>query len=259
MSREIFVSNKQSEAMHGTLQSDYAKKMVIICHGLADTESNPVLVALCEALERENISSFRFSFSGNGKSEGVFIDSTYHKERDDLQEVLVDFMEKGVKEFCLVGHSMGGGVVKVVAANNDAVKALVCLAGVSKAGGFEKRFPELMKQINERGQGFLWQERYGDRFPITMKYIDSAATIPLEQAAINIHCPVLCVQGDGDRKDRATETREWLSHLPNDAKSLFIILPGVDHFFNRFEQESKAEEGKKLLLNTVIPWVQSNF
>ena len=78
----------------------------------------------------------RFDFSGNGESEGTFEDSTYHKEVEDLKEVMQYFKNKGVKEFCLVGHSMGGAVaIELASKRTNLVGQLILAEANLWAGG----------------------------------------------------------------------------------------------------------------------------
>ena len=97
----------------------------------------------------------KFNFSHNGGSVEQPIDfpdleafghNNYTKELDDLSQVL-DWVETTYSEhpyidasnITLVGHSRGGGIVTLKAAEDSRVKTLVSLAGVSD---FKSRFPK---------------------------------------------------------------------------------------------------------------------
>ncbi|MGB1521387.1 MAG: alpha/beta hydrolase, partial [Limisphaerales bacterium] len=52
-----------------------ARGLVILGHGVTGNKDRPLLIALAEALEASGFSVLRFSFSGNGLSEGHVVDS----------------------------------------------------------------------------------------------------------------------------------------------------------------------------------------
>jgi len=241
------IKNKEGEDLIGEFEGNPKDKLTIICHGLADTKDNPTFVRIAKELAP----SFRFDFSGNGESEGYFTESTYHKEVEDLKAVLAYFKNEGIQEFCLVGHSMGGGVVQIVG-QDECVKAIITLAGVSKADSFKDKFPEIVEAVTNGEPAFFFGK---EQYPVTKAYIDSANTIDIMAAAPNVHAHVLAIQGGDDSTIRAEQTKEWLEKVPGD--TMFVELPGLDHRFNRLKPN--AAESLELLLSVIIPWVQTNF
>lgn len=243
------IKNAGDELLVGELEGTPKDKLTIICHGLCDSKDNPTFVRVAEELKP----SFRFDFSGNGESEGYFTESTYHKGVEDLRAVIAHFKKQGVKEFCLVGHSMGGGVIQVVA-QDEAVKAIVSLAGVSKADSFKDKFPALIAAIENGEPAFFFGK---EKYPVTQKYIDSANTIDIMSAAPNVHAAALAIQGSEDASTRAEHSKEWLEAMPDDTTSMFVELPGLDHKFNRTKEN--AEESLQLLIDVLKPWWESHF
>lgn len=246
---KLTIKNKEGEALAGILEGEVKDKLIIVCHGLGSRKDSSILVRLAQELQP----SFRFDFSGNGDSEGKFEESTYHKQVEELKTVLEHYKAEGVKEFCLIAHSMGAGVSHIVA-QDPQVKAFVALAGVCKADIFAEKFPALVKEIQEKGRSMLFGK---EECPMTQKYLDSAATINIMASAPNVHASVLCVQGGDDILIRKQNTKEWLSQLPQDTHSMFIELPGIDHQFNK--HKPNAKESLQLLVDVVKPWVEKHF
>ena len=60
----------------------------VIGHGVTANKDRPFVVALAEGLARAGIAALRFSFAGNGESEGEFVDSSPTTEAVDLGAVL---------------------------------------------------------------------------------------------------------------------------------------------------------------------------
>ena len=84
------IRNSQGENLDYTFHegADHASRLVVIGHGVTGNKDRPFVVALAESLANDGIPVLRFSFSGNGESEGRFVDSTITKEVADLGSVL---------------------------------------------------------------------------------------------------------------------------------------------------------------------------
>src|SRR5688572_12986102 len=104
-----------------------ARELVVIGHGVTGNKDRPFVVALAEGLAKAGIPSLRFSFSGNGTSQGKFTESTITREVADLGSVIDAIAER---QICYVGHSMGGAVGVLRAAQDQRIRALVSLAGM---------------------------------------------------------------------------------------------------------------------------------
>ncbi len=115
---------------------DSERKFVIVGHGVTSHHDRPYLVHLCDALAVVGIASIRFSFAGNGQSGGRFADCCISKEVADLGAV-IDAVGEG--RIGYIGHSMGGAVGVMRAAEDDRLRALVSLAGMTEVDGFMQR------------------------------------------------------------------------------------------------------------------------
>ena len=115
---------------------DADRKVVIVGHGVTSHHDRPYLTQLCDALSVAGLASLRFSFSGNGDSEGRFVDSCISKEVADLGAV-IDALEGWSVAY--MGHSMGGAVGVMRAAVDERMGALVSLAGMTEVHGFMQR------------------------------------------------------------------------------------------------------------------------
>ena len=101
------IRNQQGEkidySVHaGESRSDF---IAIVGHGVTGNKDRPFILALAEGLEAAGVPTLRMSFTGNGDSEGQFVDCTISKETEDLGSV-IDAVEE--RKICYIGHSMGG-------------------------------------------------------------------------------------------------------------------------------------------------------
>ena len=99
------IRNKSGEKLDYAFHSGNPerKHIVVLGHGVTGNKDRPFLVALSHALEAEGFNVLRFSFAGNGDSEGRFEDATITKEVDDLGAVLDALNGYTI---CYAGHSM---------------------------------------------------------------------------------------------------------------------------------------------------------
>src|SRR6478735_3134888 len=61
-----------------------AGTVALIAHGITSNKDRPYLVQIAEVAAGAGVAAVRFSFAGNGRSEGRFEDSTPSAEVEDL-------------------------------------------------------------------------------------------------------------------------------------------------------------------------------
>ena len=188
---------KLDVAFHDGDKSDY---LVILGHGLTGNKDRPLLVALAEALSAEGWPCLRVSYSGNGESEGEFVDSNITKEIGDLSAV-IDQLGRN-KKIAYIGHSMGSAVGALTAARDERIKVLVSLAGMVDATAFvEREFGDVVP-----GEGFMWGD---ETCPLSRAYVEDLKNIgTVLNAASDLRLPWLLLHGTADDVVLPTDSRE---------------------------------------------------
>ena len=219
--------------------ADGRRDLVVIGHGVTAHRDRPWLIALSQALGHAGISSLRFSFAGNGDSEGRFEDSTITKEVDDLRRVL---NAADGWQLAYVGHSMGGAVGVLCAASESRISALVSLAGMVHIEQFmQTHFGDLRP-----GRDMMFDK---PNCPLTQAFLDDAARIgSLLDHAPRVSVPWLVVHGTADEIVPLQDSLD-LREATGDGFEL-IQLPGVDHRFTGKTGEMTA---------AVVPWLVRGF
>ena len=111
------IRNRKNERLDTSFHpGTRANVLVILGHGLTGNKERPQLVALANGLAARGWPCLRFSYSGNGGSEGRFEDCCITQEIGDLQAVL-GMVPNDVK-VAYAGHSMGGAVGVLTAARD---------------------------------------------------------------------------------------------------------------------------------------------
>ncbi|HEX6211448.1 MAG TPA: alpha/beta fold hydrolase [Methylomirabilota bacterium] len=211
--------------------------LVLIGHGVTGSKDRPWLEALGDALAAAGLAALRFSFAGNGDSEGRFEEATLAKEVGDLGSVLDAVTAWGVGRLAYAGHSMGGAIGVLRAADDPRIASLVSLAGMVHVHAFMKR------QFGHLQLGDPMLDKPG--CPWTRSLADDAARIGsvLPQAA-RLEIPWLLVHGDADELvplADAFDARAAAGGRPD-----LVVLPGVDHRFTGAVPQ---------LVDAVVPWL----
>lgn len=199
-----------------------SERLVVLGHGLTGNKDRPLLVALADGLAAHGWPCLRISYSGNGASEGRFVDSCVSKGVDDLISVL-DTVPAGTR-IAYAGHSMGGAVGVLAAASDPRIRVLVSLAGMTHTAGFaEREFGQVVP-----GAGCMWDE---EEFPLSRGFLEDLRGIDNTLgAAATITQPWLLVHGSADDLVPAQDSTDAFAAArgPKD----LLCLEGAGHAFD---------------------------
>lgn len=203
--------------------ADLDDTLVVIGHGVTANKDRPLLVGVAEGLADRGWPCLRFSFAGNGDSEGRFEEATISRECEDLVDLLSQVGQG--RRVVYVGHSMGAAVGVLVAQSTpNLIDVLVSLAGMVETADFcEREFGDVVP-----GEGFMWDD---EACPLSREYVEDAeridSTLP---AAGLLSQPWLLVHGTTDDVVPVRDSR-----LAKEAASCdrrLLEIPGVSHMFS---------------------------
>jgi len=218
------IRNSQGEKLEYAFhsgQGNAGESVVVIGHGVTANMDREFVVALAAGLAAGGVSTLRFSFSGNGGSEGRFDDSCPSKEVQDLLAVINAL---GDRRLFYVGHSMGGAVGVMCAAHEPRIQGLVSLAGMVHTA----KFAQVEFGEETPGSGTMWGKA---ECPLSQAFVDDMNNIgSVLEYAPHVRVPWLLVHGKEDDVVPIEESREILERA-NDPKELFEI-DKCDHVFD---------------------------
>ncbi|MCA8969827.1 MAG: alpha/beta fold hydrolase [Planctomycetes bacterium] len=219
--------NHEGERLDATFAAGEADNpwFVVIGHGVTGNKDRPWAVTLQNALTEAGYGSVRFSFAGNGDSEGSFEASTISKEVRELRELL-GVLEAAMPHarFVYAGHSQGGAVGALAAARERRIKKLVSLAGmVHTAQFYERKFGDL-----EPGSAVMWDK---PECPLSPEYeADMRSIGNVLDAAEDVRVPWLLVHGTADTVVPLADSHDVYGVQGRRAR--LVELEGVDHVFS---------------------------
>lgn len=233
------IRNSQGEKLDYTFHEGGSDNnvVVVIGHGVTGNKDRPLILALADGLVKAGYSVLRFSFSGNGDSEGDFREATISKEVGDLGCVL-DALDG--KTIYYAGHSMGGAVGVLRASRDPRIKALVSLAGMVYTAAFaETEFGE-----ETPDEGFMWED---EDCPLSSTYVNDMNAIgSVLERAPEITVPWLLVHGTEDDVVPHQESVDIVEKA-NEPKKL-ISIKGGGHVF--------AEAAAEPMVAGVVEWIK---
>lgn len=195
--------------------------VIVICHGVTAHKDRELLIAIAAGLSELGWPCLRFSFSGNGKSEGRFEDATITKESGDLKSVF-SLIPEG-KRIGFIGHSMGAAVGMVTAAEEKRIASMVTMAGMMRTREFvDREFGDVVQ-----GEGVMWED---EDCPLSKAFVEDLRSIGdvYEEAAV-LELPWLLIHGRDDDVIPIFESREALRSGPEGTR--LIEIEGAGHMF----------------------------
>lgn len=223
------------------------KPILIFCHGYKGFKDWGAWNLMAEAFAQNNFFFIKFNFAFNGGTTEDPIDfpdleafgnNNYSKELDDLGTIL-DWIagnptyknELEVNNINLLGHSRGGGIVSIKAAEDTRIKKVISLAGVSDYGS---RYPISadIEQWKKTGVIYVENGRTKQQMPHFYQFYEDFKTheerLNIKRAVSSLKQPFLIIHGDKDTSvliDEAKNLHQW---QPN---SIFKIIKGANHVF----------------------------
>jgi pimeloyl-ACP methyl ester carboxylesterase len=217
--------------------------VVIFAHGFKGFKDWGAHNLVAQFFAENGFRFLKFNFSHNGTTTDnplefgdliAFSDNTFSIELDDLKTV-IDFACGGssmpsASVIYLIGHSMGGAISIIKAAEDTRVKKLITMAAISN---FRKLWPqELEDQWRLRGIIYIANTRTKQQMPLKVSLLNDINKNPgrldvLAKAA-EVKQPWLIVHGDADASVPLSQAEELQAAQPN--AELLIIL-GCDHTF----------------------------
>lgn len=222
--------------------------VAIFCHGYKGFKDWGAWNIMAKKFAMAGICLVKFNFSHNGGTIDQPIDfpdleafgnNNYSKELEDLEHVITwchhnlkNSPNINVNNTILIGHSRGGGIAAIKASEDQRIKKLITLAGVSD---FKSRFGSKDEISLWKAQGvkFVENGRTKQKMPHYYQfyedYIKNETRLNIKSALKNLKIPHLIIHGEADSSVQISEARN-LSKWSKDSN--FIRVKSADHVFN---------------------------
>ena len=216
---------------------------VVLVHGFKGFKDWGLWPAFADRLARAGLSAVTFNLSGSGvddSGEFAFPDrfghNTFSAELQDLRRVVDALMagELGVApppRLGLLGHSRGGGIAVLHAADDAKVRALVTWSAISTV---ERWNTTERAAWRAAGVQSVTNARTGQILPLYLDVLEdierNGPALDIERAAGRVSVPWLIVHGEEDEAVDIGEG-ERLAAAARGANTRFVPVAGAGHTF----------------------------
>ena len=221
-------------------KNNQKKPIVIFAHGFKGYKDWGAWNLVAEKFAENGFIFVKFNFSHNGGTVSQPIDfpdleafgnNNFIKELDDLQSVinwiaqndsLTDEIDP--ENLTLIGHSRGGGIVLLKAAEEKLVKKVITWAAVADFGA---RFPKGSELENWRKKGvaYIHNSRTNQQMPLYFQFYQNFSKNKLRlnicNAVKRLKIPQLIIHGKSDETVNPIEAKNL--HKWNPKSKLYFI------------------------------------
>lgn len=189
--------------------------------------------------------AFNFSHNGIGDTDfqsftepARFKQNTFSLEVAEAQEMIQAILLgtiqglEGIQSLGVIGHSRGGGIALLAAANHPDVQAVCTWAAVST---FNRYSPAIVRQWKEQGYMEVANARTGQVFQLgrnllTDLEVNGATTLNIRQAVASCTKPLCILHGEADEAVSVEDARAIIEWADQAAVEMHI-LPDTGHTF----------------------------
>lgn len=261
--------------VHIPEKSAHKIPFIIFSHGFKGFKDWGTFNKIAEWFAEKGLGFVKFNFSHNGVTQAsplefkdleAFAHNTFSREMDDLGGV-IDFVLSNnfISEhnldpdrLFLMGHSRGGSISILKAAEDTRVKKLVTWGAVNDLG--KSWTPDFVKKWKQSGQIEVSNSRTGQQMPLNyslyedyQKHLDK---LYIQSAVIKINIPFLIIHGRNDETvpvSAAYEMNDWNKdcteiYIVEDANHVF----GAKHPWDSDRLPDQTEEVMHKTLNFLL-------
>lgn len=265
-SKNYSIKKSNSEIIDSSLfidisgNNDNKVPLILFVHGFKGFKDWGGFPYLCKKLAENGFAVLSFNFSHNGVDKSspmdftrldLFAENTHTIELSDLITV-IDFIPEIAKEFPidlnkigLIGHSRGGGISIIAAADNSRIKSLVTLASIAK---FDRYSDEQKKRWREKGYIEIPNTRTNQMMRMNIDLLndieENSERLDILKAAGKLNKPFMIVHGKEDLAVKYTDA-ELIFKSSDPLLTELHIIENTGHTFgveHPFKGTTKAFE-----------------
>ena len=238
METTVYFVNHLEEKLVGTLHQPefFSRYGILLGHCFSCTRHTGILREISARLTTAGFQVLRFDFSGNGQSEGEFVETSYSKSIAEMGIAATFLRSFGVEWLGVAGHSMGAAISVLAARELKGIQAVCAIAGRLASNSPPRFFSEAQyQQLQETGR--LEFVSRGRQLELDQRFLMDMQTYNLPDAVASLDVPLLIVHGDQDAMVPVEQAVKAHDSRPD---SDLLIIPEADHFFSQTEHREMA-------------------
>lgn len=251
MSQDVIFTGSEGQRLAGRLDlpTGAPRAMALFAHCFSCSKDIVAAREIARRLAVNGIGVLRFDFTGLGASEGVFSDTNFSTNLDDLESAAKWLETVHEAPSLLIGHSLGGAAVVAVAAKVPSVQAVATIGAPSDAEHVIHAFSSQLDEIESKGEADVLLA--GRPFKIKRQFVEDVSGAKVRQAAGALDRPLLVMHAPRDEVvgiDNATGLFVAAKHPKS-----FVSLDKADHLLTRPEDARYAADVIAAWVGNYIP------
>ncbi|MFK7950297.1 MAG: alpha/beta hydrolase family protein [Saprospiraceae bacterium] len=251
--------------------TDEPKGIVVFAHGFKGFKDWGTWSKIGEEIVNAGFIFIKMNFSHNGTTPKnplefgdleAFGQNNYEIELDDLGSVLdwinnqniIPNSEVNINKISLIGHSRGGGVAIIKAAEDNRISNLITWASVGTLDWMFKA--EMINKWKENGVHIIVNGRTKQEMPLYYQlyknFEQNKKRFSTENALKNLNKPHLIIQGTNDPAIPVAAAKLHQQWNPN---AQLVLIENADHVFNGrhpFEGDKLPKLTQQLVEKTIL-------
>jgi len=231
------------------LPNGQAKPVVVFVHGFKGFKDWGHFNVLADYFAQQGVVFIKLNLSHNGVVVGgsgdledmeAFGHNNFSLELDDLGALLdalhtpgatpLPPAEMDLTRLALIGHSRGGGLVLLKAAEDARVTAVVGWAAINDID--QRWSPDFMQRWQADGVQYIDNARTGQRMPLYYQlaedYQRNKARLDIPALVRALRQPLLLLHGDQDETLPVQMAHDLQAWQP---RAKLVVVPGANHVF----------------------------
>jgi dienelactone hydrolase len=255
----IPVAGKHHRNIHIDVTAPWEKgdlPVVVFAHGFKGFKDWGPYNEVARYFADEGFLFVKFNFSYNGTTLEhpeefadleAFGNNNFTRELDDLDSVInwihseKDWLRADVNRISLTGHSRGGGMVILKAAEDARIRSIATWAAVSDFSRFLTM--QDIEHWKKTGVHYVENYRTGQQMPLYLQlyhdFVSNQHRLHIRSAVERLNIPLLVVHGNNDETVSFEQALELHAHNP-EITELFEI-EGGDHTFGAVHPFTEPE------------------
>ena len=207
------------------------KFYAIFAHCFTCSKNFSAVSRISKSLSQEGVAVFSFDFTGLGRSEGDFEDSTFSSNISDLLDAAAFLKENYEAPKMLIGHSLGGAAVLYASPHLEEVSAVVTLGAPADPLHVKHLFQNSIEEIEESGKAKVFIG--GRPFQISSEFVKDLEKKPIDSFLKKLKKSLLILHSP---QDEIVEIKnaQMIYEAAFHPKS-FVSLDGADHLVSKTE------------------------
>ncbi len=230
---KIYFKNKEGLQLSAELQKPVGQRIkayALFAHCFTCGKDLKAVRNLSESLNQKNIAVLRFDFTGLGQSEGDFEATNFSTNLNDLLAAAAYMADNNMSPDILIGHSLGGSAVLMVADKIESVKAVATIGAPSEAEHVKNLFGKQISTIREEGDA---EVNIGGRpFVIQKQFLQDLDEHTVQKNIGKWRKKSLLVLHSPQDKIVGIENAREIYEAAHHPKS-YVSLDGADHLLSR--------------------------